>query len=61
MLYESVFAVSDIASNLYIHGIHPRRLIPVDIPLSTLQLATPTVVVEYSDYAPDLLEMVTHS
>lgn len=58
MLYESVFAKSDVASRFHIHGIHPRRLIPVDVPLSTIQLETPTVVVvEYSDDAPDLLEM----
>ena len=49
--------MSNIASSFHIHGIHPRRAIPVDVPLSTLQLETPTVVVEYSDDAPDLLEM----
>ena len=54
MLYESAFAKSD-ASRFHIHGIHPHRLIPMDVPLSTLQLETPTV--EYSDDAPDLLEM----
>ena len=48
--------MSDIASSFHIHGIHPRRAIPVDVPLSTLQLETPTVV-EYSDDAPDLFEM----
>ena len=58
MLYESAFAKSGVASRFHIHGIHPRRLIPVDVPLSTLQLETPAVVVvEYSDDAPDLLEM----
>ena len=58
ILYESAFAMSDIASNFHIHGIHPRRAIPVDVPLSTLQLETPTVVVvEYSDDSPDLFEM----
>ena len=50
--------MSDIASNFHIHGIHLRRFIPVDVPLSTLQLTTPTVVVfKNSDDAPDLLEM----
>ena len=50
--------MSDIASRFHIHGIHPRRLIPTDVPLSTLQLETPTVVVvEYSDDAPDLFEL----
>ena len=50
--------MSDIASRFHIHGIHPRRLIPVHVPISTLQLETPTVVIaEYSDDAPDLLEI----
>ena len=50
--------MSDIASSFHIHCIHPRRAIPVDVPLSTLQLETPTVIiVEYSDDAPDLFEM----
>lgn len=60
VLYETAFAMSDIAPHFHIHGVHPRRLIPVDVPLSTLHLETPAVViVECSDDAPDLLEMLS--
>ncbi len=60
VLYETAFAMNDISSHFHIHGVHPRRHIPADVPLSTLQLETPTaVVVECSDDAPDLLEMLS--
>lgn len=58
MLYEMVFAKSEIASPFLIHTVHPRRVIPTDQCLSSLQLETPTVVVvECSDDAQDLLQL----
>ena len=55
MLYELVFAKSEITCPFLIYTIHPRCVIPTD---QCLQLVTPTVViVEYSDDAPDLLEL----
>ena len=57
MLYELVFAKNEITCPFLIHTIHPCGVIPTDQCLSSLQLVTPTVVVEYSDDAPDLLEL----
>ena len=58
MLYQVVFAKSEITSPFHIHTIHPRSVIPSDQCLSSLELETPTVVViEYSHDAQDLLQL----